>query len=195
MIMVVGAEITPIKHYGAFSGMIGITMAIGSILGKTDWRHLIFRLTCAGPILGGVITTESTWRWIYLFNAPCAAIGVLGLLLFWPRPKGSGTAAKVSLQSLRNVDFLGAILLLAASTLLVFALQEAGGAAYAWNSAVIISTLVLSSFCWVAFLGWISWLSLSARTFPMRAIFPVNIALTRPTGPAILYVTQKRPRV
>ena len=36
MIMVVGAEVTPIKHYGAFSTMIGITLAVGSILGNSE---------------------------------------------------------------------------------------------------------------------------------------------------------------
>lgn len=34
MIMVIGTQITPIKYWGAFSAMIGVTIAIGSILGK-----------------------------------------------------------------------------------------------------------------------------------------------------------------
>lgn len=34
MIMVVGPEITPLHHWGAFSGMLGMTIATGSVLGK-----------------------------------------------------------------------------------------------------------------------------------------------------------------
>ncbi|KAH8692258.1 putative MFS multidrug transporter [Talaromyces proteolyticus] len=173
MVMVVGTEITPIKHYGSFSAMIGMTVAVGSIL---------------GPILGGVITTESTWRWIYLFNAPCTAFGIFSLLVCWPRPKSNSEIAKNPLRSFHKVDYLGAILLLAASTLLVFALQEAGAAAYAWNSAAIISALAISAVCWCAFFGWISWLSFGEGPRGMRAIFPLTIALTRPTGPAIVAI-------
>lgn len=40
MIMVVGPEITPLKHWGAFSGMLGMTIAIGSVLGKFVHIHL-----------------------------------------------------------------------------------------------------------------------------------------------------------
>ncbi len=43
--------------------------------------------------------------------------------------------------------------MLAASILLVFALEEAG-TRYAWGSAPIIVTLVVSALCWVGFVGW-----------------------------------------
>lgn len=33
MLMVVGAEITPVQYWGALSGMIGIVLAVGSVLG------------------------------------------------------------------------------------------------------------------------------------------------------------------
>ena len=40
MIMVVGPEITPIHHWGAFSGMLGMTIATGSVLGKLVRKRL-----------------------------------------------------------------------------------------------------------------------------------------------------------
>lgn len=33
MFMVVGPEITPVQHWGVLSGIIGITLAVGSVLG------------------------------------------------------------------------------------------------------------------------------------------------------------------
>ena len=40
MIMVVGPEITPLNHWGAFSGMLGMTIATGSVLGKIIFKRL-----------------------------------------------------------------------------------------------------------------------------------------------------------
>lgn len=48
---------------------------------------------------------------------------------------------------------MGAFLGLAASILLVFALEQAGSR-YAWSDAVIISTLTVSCILWLAFIGW-----------------------------------------
>ena len=40
MIMVVGPEITPLNRWGAFSGMLGMTIATGSVLGKLIRKRL-----------------------------------------------------------------------------------------------------------------------------------------------------------
>ncbi len=143
--------------------------------------------TPTGPILGGVITERASWRWIYLFNAPAAAVGIAVLLLCWPRAEKTYTRPKVSLRSLQQVDWLGAVLLLGGSTLLVFALQEGGSTAFSWRSPTIICTLTFSGFCWIAFFTWTSWLSFGP-THRLRAIFPMTIAISRPIGPAILLV-------
>ena len=174
MIMVVGPEVTPVQHYGVLSGTIGAALATGSVL---------------GPVLGGGITERSSWRWIYQYNAPCAVFGIAILIVCWPKERSkSERSAKISLGSLARVDWLGAVLLLAASTLLVFALQEAGSASYDWSSAVIVATLGVSSVCWVAFFGWIFWLSFGSQIYQTRAIFPFRIAVSRPIGPAVMQV-------
>ena len=142
----------------------------------------------AGPILGGAITTHTTWRWIYLFNAPGALVGILWLLLSWPRRTSPKPSPRLDHHALRQVDYIGALLLLAASTLLVFALQEAGATTYLWNSPTIISTLVISGASWIAFFAWISWLSFRKTRSETACIFPLHIALTRPTGPAIIAI-------
>ena len=140
-----------------------------------------------GPILGGVITERASWRWIYLFNAPAAALGIAIMLICWPSKEKSYKKPSITWHSIQQVDWVGAILLLAASILLVFALQEGGSTAYSWNSATIISTLTISGVCWIGFFAWISWLSFG-NVLRLRAIFPFTIALTRPVGPAIMYV-------
>jgi predicted outer membrane lipoprotein len=52
-----------------------------------------------------------------------------------------------------RIDVLGILLLLAASVLLVLALEE-GGTRYPWSSAVVISSLVLAVAFFIAFGFW-----------------------------------------
>ncbi|KAL8730918.1 MAG: hypothetical protein Q9181_004490 [Wetmoreana brouardii] len=189
MIMVIGVEITPAQYWAALSGMIGMSLATGSVLGMENLRIAIepFSHANTGPVLGGVITERASWRWIYLFNAPAAAVGITIMLLCWPRNEKAHKQPSISWRSLQQVDWLGAVLLLAASTLLVFGLQEGGSTTYSWSSATIITTLTTSGVCWIGFFAWISWLSLGDAQ-RLRAIFPFTIALTRPVGPAIILV-------
>ena len=80
---------------------------------------------------------------------------------------------KFSKKSFQRVDFLGAFLVLTASVLLVFALEE-GGSSYPWDSGAIISTLVLSTIAWVAFIAWEirieKSVSIQEAIFPMRLL-------------------------
>ncbi|KAF2433345.1 putative MFS multidrug transporter [Tothia fuscella] len=172
MTFVVGPTITPVKFIGLFSSLIGITYAIGSTI---------------GPILGGVITQKSTWRWMYLFNAPCTVVRILLCICFLATEPKAQRERKVSIAGLKSIDYAGAMILLAASALLVFALQEAGSAAYAWSSSTIIAILAISAASWFGFFGWISYLTYGERRI-QRPIIPMSVMLNRPTGPAILVV-------
>lgn len=53
----------------------------------------------------------------------------------------------------KRVDFVGMVVSLAASILIVFALEQ-GGVAYPWGSGAIVSTFVLSGVLWIAFVVW-----------------------------------------
>ena len=68
------------------------------------------------------------------------------------------------------------MLLLAASILLVFALEEAGER-YAWSSAVIISTIILAGICWVSFIGWEYFVDKSRAS--QEPIFPLRLLKDR----------------
>lgn len=77
-----------------------------------------------------------------------------------------------------------AVLLLAASTLLVCAHQKAGTAKYKWGCPMIVSRVVLSIVCWVAFFARTAWLSLGNKAFRESLIVPLNVTYSQPTGPA-----------
>ncbi|OBT91219.1 hypothetical protein VE02_00380 [Pseudogymnoascus sp. 03VT05] len=166
--MIVLPQITPVRLWALMSSLVGMSFAFSYVL---------------GPILGGVITHNSTWRWIYLFNAPAAVLGVGLILIAWPAQADRKNRLSTSLA---QMDVLGALLLLIATVLLVFALQQAGSQEYAWSSPVIVATLTVSAVSWVAFIAWIAWLESGRSGLRIKAIFPLSIALKRPTGPGIL---------
>ena len=57
------------------------------------------------------------------------------------------------IERIQKIDFIGASLLLAASVLLVSALEE-GGTEYSWTSAVVLSLLLISLALWFLFFWW-----------------------------------------
>jgi len=81
------------------------------------------------------------------------------------------------------------LLLLIASTLLVFALQEGGRAEYRWKSGPIIASLTISGLSWVALFAWIYYVEYGTDR---KAIIPARLVFSRPTGPAILSVSATR---
>lgn len=99
--------------------------------------------TLVGPLLGGILTDNFGWEWIFIINVP---IGVVGFVL----------AARLVPQlptSTHRFDLLGVALSAIGMFLLVFGLQE--GQSYAWGtiagpisvwSLIIAGVLVMAVF-------------------------------------------------
>ena len=106
-------EVFPPNERGRALGINGITFAVGGVL---------------GPVLGGIILSAASWRWIFLINLPIGIIGTIwafrALRETSPRVKGE------RFDSVGAATFsLGLLALLAALTLGI----EAG-----WTSAPIV---------------------------------------------------------
>jgi len=54
----------------------------GAALGV--WGGVIGLAAAAGPVLGGVLVTDASWRWIFLVNLPVGVIALLGTLRLVP---------------------------------------------------------------------------------------------------------------
>lgn len=93
-------------------------------------------------------------------SAPGGAAAIVLIALYLPSASVSSgqktmkaqLRSKFSKASLSRIEILG-VILLAASILLVFALEEAGQR-YSWKSAVIICTITLAGICWTCFVNW-----------------------------------------
>jgi MFS family permease len=123
-----------------------------------------------------------TWPWIFWINLPIGGIALVILLLAWP---AKASTSSLTWSALASVDFLGSLLLLAASALLVFALQEAGSYQFAWNSPVIVCCLVFSAVSFVGFAGWQKWL-VSHLKSRIKAIFPIETIAQRVIGAGMM---------
>ncbi len=71
-----------------------------------------------GPLLGGFITDQLSWRWVFFVNIPFGIASALIIGLFFVEPKREGR---------RSIDYTGAFLLTASVTILLLALVEGGG--------------------------------------------------------------------
>lgn len=90
-----------------------------------------------GPTLGGFLTDNLGWRWIFFINLP---FGILAVVMAWLFLPGNSTNRK---QSSRTVDWLGIILLATSVGSLQTVLEE--GEKEDWFSSRFIVTLAVVS--------------------------------------------------
>jgi MFS family permease len=97
----------------------------------------------AGPLIGGFLTSNFSWRWIFYVNLPLGAIalGVLAVTL-------PGARERVE----HAVDYLGTALLAIALSGIVLA-TTLGGTQYAWGSPLIVGLGVMAVVALVAFVA------------------------------------------
>ncbi|MEU1752764.1 MDR family MFS transporter [Micromonospora matsumotoense] len=111
--MTVVAEIVPLRERGRFMGMFGAVLGVGAI---------------AGPLLGGVLTDQLSWRWIFYINLPLGLLALAAIIWQLKVPPKKSTMP---------IDYLGFILL-AALIADITLLTSRGGVQDPWSSPIIL---------------------------------------------------------
>jgi len=130
-----------IQGLGA-GAMMPIAFAIiGDVFPPSErgkWQGLtsgVFGLaSIVGPTLGGWLTDNLGWRWVFYVNMPVGAIAIATAIFGLPKIKSTHK---------HSVDYYGAATLIAATVPMLLAFSWAGDK-YAWGSPQIVGMLLFS---------------------------------------------------
>ncbi|MEU1751794.1 MDR family MFS transporter [Micromonospora matsumotoense] len=125
-VMAIIGDLVPPRERGRYQGMIAGIMAIAMV---------------AGPLVGGFITDNLSWRWAFYVNLPLGGLALLILASSMHLPK---------YRTEHRIDWLGAALLSVGITAIVL-VTTWGGNEYAWASPQIFGLAVLALVSLVAF--------------------------------------------
>ena len=120
-------DLFPPAERGRYVGIFVGTFTLASVL---------------GPTLGGFLTDQFSWRWVFYINVPFSLAAMPAIWFNLPSPHSTRRP---------KIDFAGAGLLSAASVLLLLALVWAG-VDYAWGSPQIVGLFAASLVFTAAFL-------------------------------------------
>ena len=111
------AMIVPPRDRGRYQGLIGSVFAGASII---------------GPLVGGFIVDNASWRWIFFVNVP---VGIAAMAVI------AGTMPKRPYRQEHSIDWRGAGVLALGTTALLLGLVW-GGSDYPWGSPQVLGALV-----------------------------------------------------
>ena len=177
VVFIVGRAIAGLGTSGVFSGAIVIIVYTVPLHKRPIWQGMIGAIfgvaSVAGPLLGGVFTTNVTWRWCFYINLPIGgvAMAILFLILHLPPPKKAGLTLW---QQFVQLDPIGSALFMPGVVCLLLALQW-GGSVYSWSNGRIIALLVLFILLIAGFIAVQIWRQ-DNGTVPPRIVKNRNIA-------------------
>ncbi len=102
------------------------------------WGSTIGGMVAVGPVLGGWLATDFSWRWAFNINAPLGLIIIIGLLFFATESKQA--------QREGRIDWVGAGISVVMFSTLVFGLIE--GRAYGWWNVNPANQFAIGDFKW-----------------------------------------------
>lgn len=107
LVYIILTDIVPLRQRPKYNGFVSLSWAVGSM---------------TGPLIGGAIAENTTWRWIFYLNFPlCAAALVMIPLVLKLEIDTTSLKAKLAL-----VDWFGNVLFIASLTSFLVAVTWGG---------------------------------------------------------------------
>ncbi|KAI1735262.1 major facilitator superfamily domain-containing protein [Xylaria scruposa] len=122
---IIAYVVEPVKR-PTFTGIIGLSYCFASVI---------------GPLIGGVISSTTTWRWAFYLNLPVGAIAVIVIILLFRTPPAAKPTPATWKEKFLQFDVIGVTLIIGA--LISFSLAtQYGGQTKPWRSSTVIGLLV-----------------------------------------------------
>jgi EmrB/QacA subfamily drug resistance transporter len=121
-------DVVPPRERGRYTGLFGAVFGLASV---------------AGPLLGGFLTDDLSWRWIFYVNLPLGIVALFVLAATLPSPPE---------RIHHTVDYLGTAVLAAGLSAIVL-MSSLGGVSFAWGSPVIVGLAIGGVLLIAAFLA------------------------------------------
>ncbi|KAK2044530.1 major facilitator superfamily transporter [Colletotrichum somersetense] len=119
------SDLFSMRQRGVYFGVLGVVWAVASAV---------------GPVVGGVFTSEVTWRWCFYINLPISGVGIV-VLFFVLKLHNPRTPA---LEGLRAIDWAGTATIIGGTLMFLFGL-ELGGVTHPWGSPTVVCLLVFGA--------------------------------------------------
>lgn len=178
--MIIASDVTTLKQRGKYNGFIGASVAVGNGL---------------GPLIGGMVTERASWQWCLWFIVPVIILIMILLALVIPKSRVPGG----SWSKIKMIDWVGLVISIAAVLMLLVSLWHClgseersmsrfnpaikiftnrccqipiseGGAAFAWNSPLVVVLLAFGGAMIPMFLL-VEWRFARLPIMPRESIF------------------------
>jgi len=131
------AEITPVRWRG-----VTLSLVTFSILPFIPYLIYIQELQL-----------HATWRWAFLIVGVWNFLGFVGLIFCYHPPPRHNVDGLSSMDILKEIDYVGALLSIGGVALFLVGLQ-AGGYQYAWSDAKVLGPLIVGLVMILVFPFW-----------------------------------------
>lgn len=157
--MILVADIVPLRERGTYQALVALIFAIAAVL---------------GPLLGGAFSDHVTWRWAFYVNLPVGALAMVLLICFlhMNRRKNVSLAA-----DLKTLDYVGIVLMMVSIVMILLGLNWGAEAKFAWDSAVILTLLIVGAAIGILFLLYEA-KSAQRPIIPLRLFGTFSLAIT-----------------
>ncbi|GFF53934.1 hypothetical protein IFM51744_08234 [Aspergillus udagawae] len=161
LVQIAVSDYTTLEQRGYYFGIIGVATALGNGL---------------GPVVGGTLTEQTSWRWTFWFIGPLAGVAVVNLAFVLPQ---SGASTRGIWRQLQLMDWLGMFTSMVATILILIPLSQ-GGSAASWTSPTVMIMLSTGVCLFLVFLV-VEWRFIKLPLLPLHLFqygLSTNILLT-----------------
>ncbi|KAI0648736.1 iron permease [Trametes meyenii] len=120
---IITSDLIPLAERGTYQGFLVMTWGFAAAM---------------GPVVGGAFAEKASWRWLFYLNLPLSGIAFFLVAIFL-RVRTPGGSLR---EKLSRIDWLGNLMIIAGTTLVLVALTW-GGIQFPWDSAHVLAPLII----------------------------------------------------